>query len=322
MAGGPSTPELAAAVNAAGAFGYVAAGYLSPEMLTDVLDRTRQLSNSPIGVNLFVPGSAEADDAAIAAYAAELAPEAARFGVELGEPRWEDDAYPAKVELLTRAGVHTVSFTFGCPGEADVRRLHEADAAVAVTVTSADEARTAAAAGADSLIVQGTEAGGHQGTFANAEPNRAPLLEALAAVRATVDLPLVAAGAIMSADDAVAALDAGAVAVQVGTALLCTPEAATSAPYRAALLEQRYDDTLITRAFSGRWARGLANRFAAEHPEAPRGYPQVHHLTRPLRAAATKAGDPDVPNLWAGTGWRAVRSEPAGDVVRRIAAGL
>jgi nitronate monooxygenase len=322
MAGGPSTPQLAAATNTAGGFGYVAAGYLTAESLSDVLDRTRALTDLPIGVNLFVPGVPDADDDAIASYARQLAAESARFGVELGQPRWEDDAFPAKVELLTRAGIHTVSFTFGCPGADDVRRLHQADVRVAVTVTSADEATTAAGVGADSLIVQGTEAGGHQGTFANAEPNRTPLLEALVAVHAAVDLPLVAAGGIMTAADAAAALEAGAVAVQVGTALLCTPEAATSAPYRGALLDHRYEDTLITRAFSGRWARGLANRFAIEHPDAPRGYPQVHHLTRPLRAAATKAGDPDVPNLWAGTGWRGVRSEPAAAVVARIAADL
>ena len=319
MAGGPSTPELAAAVNAADGFGYVAAGYLSPESLTDVLDRTRRLTDRPIGVNLFVPGSSDSDGAAIATYAAQLAPEAERFGVELGEPRWEDDAYSAKVDLLTRVGVHTVSFTFGCPSEQDVHRFHEANVLVAVTVTSADEATSAAAVGADSLIVQGTEAGGHQGTFANAAPNRTLLLDALAAVRARVDLPLVAAGGIMSADDAAAALEAGAVAVQLGTALLCTPEAGTSAPYRSALLDQRYDDTVVTRAFSGRWARGLANRFAVEHPDAPAGYPQVHHLTRPLRAAATKAGDPDVPNLWAGTGWRAITTDDVRSIVRRIA---
>jgi nitronate monooxygenase len=319
MAGGPSTPELAAAASAAGAFGYVAAGYLTPESLSEALDRTRRLTNSPIGVNLFVPGSPDADDQAVAAYAAQLVPEARRLGVELGEPRWEDDAYPAKLDLLTRAGVHTVSFTFGCPSADDVQRLHRTDVHVAVTVTNPEEATRAAEAGADSLVVQGTEAGGHQGLFDNAEPNHMPLRGILAAVRARVDLPLVAAGGIMTADDAGAALNAGAVAVQLGTAFLCTPEAGTSAPYRSALLQHRYQDTLITRAFSGRWARGLANRFAVEHPDAPRGYPQVHHLTRPLRAAAARAGDPDVPNLWAGTGWRTVRDEPAAAVIGRVA---
>lgn len=323
MAGGPSTPELAAAVCAAGGFGYVAAGYLSPASLREQLDRTRALSADPVGVNVFVPGPPAADEAAIAAYAQRLGPEAARLNVDLGDPRWDDDSYPAKIELLTRSGVHTVSFTFGCPTPDVVRRLNQAGVSVAVTVTGADEAERAAEAGADSLVVQGTEAGGHQGTFDGAEPNRTPLLDALAAIHRAVDLPLTAAGGIMTGADATAALGAGAAAVQVGTALLCTPEAATSMPYRVALLEQRYDDTVITRAYSGRFARGLANRFARDYSDgAPAGYPQVHHLTRPLRAAAVKAGDPDVPNLWAGTGWRAVRNEPAVAVIERIAAEL
>lgn len=322
MAGGPSTPELAAAVNAAGGFGCIAAGYLSPDALRDVLARTRTLTSGPIGVNVFVPGSRSANEDEIADYAATLEGEAARLGVQLGEPRWDDDAYAAKLDLLARAGVHTVSFTFGAPSAGDVRRFHESGTQVAVTVTNAGEAETAAAAGTDAVIVQGTEAGGHQGTFDDVEPNRTPLLTAIAQVRARVDVPLTAAGGIMTADDAVAAIDAGAAAVQIGTALLCTPEAATSEPHRRALLERRYAGTIITRAFSGRWARGLANRIALEHQDAPRGYPQIHHLTRSLRAAATRAGDPDVPNLWAGTGWRAITAEPAGEVVRRIAAGL
>lgn len=322
MAGGPSTPALAAAVNAAGGFGYVAAGYLTPDALRDALDRTRELTSGPIGVNVFVPGPRDADEAAVAGYAASLAPEAARLGVALGEPRWDDDGYAAKLDLIARAGVHTAAFTFGCPAADAVHDLHRAGVRVAVTVTSADEAETAAAADVDALIVQGTEAGGHQGTFTGGEPNRTPLVAALRAIRARLDLPLIAAGGIMSAGDARAALEAGATAVQIGTALLCTPEAATSAPYRLALLERRYTDTVITRAFSGRWARGLANRFAREHTDAPRGYPQIHHVTRPLRAAAARAGDPDVPNLWAGTGWAAVRGEPAADVVHRIAAAF
>jgi nitronate monooxygenase len=286
------------------------------------LHRTRALTSEPIGVIVFVPGPQEADEAAIAAYAASLASEADRLGTALGTPRWDDDDYPAKLAMIANAGVHTASFTFGCPSPGEVRRLRRAGVQVAVTVTNADEAAAAAAAGADALIVQGTEAGGHQGTFRGTEPNRTPLREALAAIGRRVDLPLVAAGGIMSATDAAAALDAGASAVQLGTAFLGTPEAATSPPYRAALLGRRYPDTALTRAFSGRWARGLVNRFAREHADAPAGYPQIHHLTRPLRAAAAKAGDPDVPNLWAGTGWQAVTTEPAGQVVRRIAAQL
>jgi nitronate monooxygenase len=317
MAGGPSTPELAAAVSAAGGFGFVAGAYLSPEGLGQALDRTRALTSAPIGVNLFVPSPREVDDSAIAKYAEELAPEAERRGVALGDPHWDDDGFDAKVDLLESAGVHTVTFTFGAPTTEVVARLRAAGTLVGVTVTSRAEAELAAGTGVDSLVVQGSEAGGHQGVFDPAEPNRTPLLTALGEI-ASLGLPMVAAGGIVSAEDVRAVLEAGAVAAQVGTALLCTPEAATSAPYRQALLDARYADTVVTRAFTGRWARGLANRFAVEHPEAPAGYPHVHHLTRPLRAAATAAGDADVPNLWAGTGWRAVREEPVAEVVDRL----
>jgi nitronate monooxygenase len=321
MAGGPSTPELAAAVSAAGGFGFVAGGYLSPEGLGQALDRTRALTSAPIGVNLFVPSPREVDDTAIARYAEQLAPEAERLGVALGAPHWDDDGFDAKVDVLVSAGVHTVTFTFGVPTADAVARLRAAGVLVGVTVTSPAEAELAAGSGADSLVVQGTEAGGHQGVFDPAEPNLTPLVTALGGI-GPLGLPMVAAGGIASAEDVRTVLDAGAAAAQVGTALLCTPEAATSAPYRQALLDGRYPDTVVTRAFSGRWARGLANRFAVEHPDAPAGYPHVHHLTRPLRAAATAAGDPDVPNLWAGTGWRAVRAEPAAEVVRRLTANL
>lgn len=321
MAGGPSTPELAAAVADAGGFGYVAAGYLSVDGLRAALEQTRALTSAPIGVNLFVPSSEDADATAIRAYAAELQPHADRLGVALGEPRWDDDAYAAKVELVAQAGVHTVSFTFGCPTPDVVARLHAAGSSVAVTTATRAETAAAAEAGADAVIVQGTEAGGHQGGTPTAAPNRTTLLDALLTIR-HLGLPMIAAGGIATSADVRAALDAGAVAVQIGTALLCTPEAGTSDVHRAAILDERYAATMLTRAFSGRWARGLANRFALEHPDAPMGYPQIHHLTRPLRTAATRAGDADVPNLWAGTGWRATRAQPAAAVIARLAAQL
>jgi nitronate monooxygenase len=322
MAGGPSTPELTSAASAAGAFGFVAAGYLSPDALTEAIAATRALSPAPFGVNLFVP-SRPAERGPVDAYRARLEGEAARLGVELGDGRWEDDSYGAKLDVVADAAVHTVTFTFGCPDAGDVERLHRAGCSVGVTVTAADQLARVADAGADFVVAQGTEAGGHQGGLDDAEPNRTPLLYLVAAIREAGELPALATGGVMTGADAAAALAAGAFAVQIGTALLCTPEAGTSTVHRAALLGERYNDTVVTRAYSGRWARGLANRFAREHHEhAPRAYPEVHHLTRPLRAAATRAGDPDVPNLWAGTGWRAVRVEPAAAVIGRIATGI
>ena len=141
--------------------------------------------------------------------------------------------------------------------------------------------------------------------------NRSPLLSVLAAIRETTEVPVIGTGGVMTGGDVAEVLGAGAGAVQLGTALLCTPEAGTSALYRQALLDARYPDTILTRAYSGRFARGLANRFALEHDgQAPAAYPEVHHLTRPLRAAATSVGDVCVPNLWAGTGWRQLAAEP------------
>jgi nitronate monooxygenase len=318
MAGGPSTPALTAAVANAGGYGFVAGGYLSAEELQGRLFMTRALTGAPFGVNLFMP-SEPADPAEVAAYADVLQPESDRLGVGLGQARWDDDGFEAKLDVLEAVRADLVSFTFGCPTPQVVDRMHRVDCQVAVTVTSVTEARTAEASGADVLAVQGTEAGGHQGGFLDLSGNDRPLLALLAQIREAVGIPLIGSGGIMTGVDAAAVLGAGAVAVQLGTAFVCTPEAGTSPIYRRALLDRRYPDTIVTRAYSGRFARGLANEFAvAHHQQAPQAYPEIHHLTRPLRAAATQAGDASVPNLWAGTGWRQVTTDPADVIVRRI----
>jgi len=322
MAGGPSTPELTAAVARAGGFGFLAAGYHSPDQLVDLIAATRALGPAPFGVNIFCP-SVPADPEVVSRFAGVIRPESERLGVALGEPVWDDDAFDDKVAVVASAGVHTVSFTFGLPDPEVVDRLHRAGCRVAVTVTSHHEARVAEEVGADLLVVQGTEGGGHQGSFLDLEPNLSPLWSLLDEIREVAGLPMVGCGGIMTGAHAAEALAHGATAVQLGTAFLCCPEAGTSPTYRRALLDRTYADTVITRAFSGRYARGLANEFALEYGAvAPEAYPEVHHLTRPLRAAAARAGDPSVPNLWAGQGWRDVTSASAGSIVRGIAAGL
>jgi nitronate monooxygenase len=322
MAGGPSTPELTAAVARAGGFGFLAAGYLSPPQLVASIAATRALSGAPFGVNIFCP-STPADLAPVRRFAEVIQPEADRLGVPLGEPHWDDDAFDEKVEIVESEHVNMVSFTFGCPPASTVDDLHRADCRVAVTVTSLQEGRVAETAGADLLVVQGTEAGGHQGTFLNLAPNFRPLLPLVEEIRESTGIPLVGSGGIMTGNRAAEVLSKGASGVQLGTAFLCCEEAGTSATYRRALLEATYSETLLTRAFSGRYARGLANQFALNYGErAPEAYPEVHHLTRPLRVAATQAGDPSTPNLWAGVGWRSVVSESAQAIMRRIAAEL
>jgi nitronate monooxygenase len=320
MAGGPSTPALAAAVNRGGGLGFLAAGYLTPERLAADIDALRELTDAPFGVNLFAGSGAAADAERVNAYAQRLAAEAERAGVSLGAPRFDDDALAPKLECLRRARPAVVSFTFGLPPRQVLEGLRAAGSEVWVTVTSPAEAAAAADAGADALIVQGVEAGGHRGVFVDDEAqSQLTLLAALQLIRARVTLPLIGAGAIMSGAALGAVLVAGARAGQLGTAYLAAAEAGTSPAQRAATSTD--DPTVLTRAFSGRTARGIVNRWQREHgAHAPAAYPEINHLTSPLRAHGRAAGDPDLINLWAGEAHALVRARGAEELTRELAA--
>jgi nitronate monooxygenase len=319
LAGGASTPELTAAVGRAGAFGFVAAGYRTPDALSDDIRATRELADEPFGVNVFVPGHAT-ERTGYQRYIEALRDEAGRQGVALGEPRFEDDAWEAKLALLEDDPVAAVSFTFGCPPADVVARLQGAGSSVWVTVTDVGEAQRAAEAGADALIVQGIEAGGHRASFVDTEgAGDYGLLALLQLVGAHVDLPLVASGAIASGGALAAVLAAGAQAGQIGTAFMRCPEAGTAPAHRAALAADT--PTGLTRAFTGRQARGIVNRFMRDHSaDAPPAYPEIHHVTAPLRAAGRASGDADMINLWAGQAHELAREAPAAEVVATLAA--
>jgi nitronate monooxygenase len=313
LAGGPSTPELAAAVSNAGGLGFLAAGYLPPDVFAEQLRRTRELTSEPIGVNVFVLDDVEVDNDAVAAYALELEPEAEARGVQLGKPRFDDDWLAEKLEVVVRADVEVVSTTFGCLAADTVARLQESGTRVWATVTAAHEARAARDAGVDALVVQGAEAGGHRGAWRD-DGEATPLPELLALI--DVGLPIVATGGIVDRDGVAAVLAAGAQAAQVGTAFLLCPEAGTSEPHRRAL--RGGGETAFTRAFTGRCARGIVNRFMREHQNAPAAYPHIHHLTAPLRAAARAAGDADGINLWAGVNFARAEERPAAEIVASL----
>ena len=322
MAGGPSTPALAAAVGAAGGLGFLAAGYKTADAVVQDIEQLRGAGDRPFGVNIFSPSARQAPADVVDAYARTLGADAQRHGVSLGQPRFDDDGYEAKLALVTRERVPIVSFTFGCPSRETTAALHDHDIAVWVTVTSPEEAALAQAAGADALVAQGTEAGGHRAYFSDeGEHEEYGLLVLLRLLAAQTRLPLVATGGLMDGPAIAAALMAGASAVQLGSALMLTPEAGTSKPHRARLAVPGI--TRLTRAFSGRAARGIVNRFMEEHDaDAPRAYPEVHHVTSPLRAAARAAGDADAINLWAGQGHASAQARPAGELVRALAAEM
>jgi nitronate monooxygenase len=320
LAGGPSTPALAIAVSEAGGLGFVAAGYKQPEAVHEDIAAVRSGTGRPFGVNLFVPSPRPADPATVRAYVEQLQGEAARQGAELGEPRFDDDSWEEKLELVRAERPAVVSFTFGCPPAQVLDSLHERDVAAWVTVTTVEEAEQAAAVGADALVVQGIEAGGHRGGFSDGEgADGWGLLALLRVVASTVAKPLIAAGGIADGAAVAAVLCAGASAAQVGTALMLAPESATSDAQRE-LLGQPIP-TRLTRAFTGRTARGLVNRFLDEHSgAAPVAYPEIHYATAPLRAAARRRGDADAFNLWAGQAHVLAQALPAGEIVRALAA--
>ena len=350
MAGGPSTPELAAAVSEAGGLGFLAAGYLAADVLEGRIARLQDLTPRPFGVNLFVPDAANTQETAstsgtgpdayeaAAQYRGQLLDEQATGALPPTQrplplpDATDDDGWEAKLGLVLDMSVPVVSFTFGVPSAEVVGQLHEAGSAVVITVTDPDEAEAAVGSGARILCVQGPDAGGHRGTLRTAaEPGTDALPDLLEGVRTVLGdiLPgpretvqLIAAGGISGPAQVAELLSAGADAVQVGTALLLAPEAGTHPLHRQALAGERFADTSLTRAFSGRWARGLTNDFMRRHRDAPAAYPLVNQITRPLRAEAAERGDADLMSLWAGRGFREARPLPAAEIVEELWGGV
>jgi nitronate monooxygenase len=317
MAGGPSTPELVIAAGGAGAMGFLAAGYKTPAAMAAEIAAVRAATAEPFGVNIFVPGAPSADAAAIAGYLGTLAADVEAVGAPLGQASWDDDGFDAKMEIVLAEPPPLVTLTFGCPSARLISELSAAGCLVAVTVTNPREAAIAATAGADALCVQGVEAGAHRGTFANdgAAGQGHGLVSLIGEIARVTGLPQIAAGGIMGPAAVTAALAAGAVAVQCGTAFLRCPESGAHPRYKDALADPRYMTTALTRAFSGRWARGLVNGFIRDHGDAPAAYPEINNATRPLRAAAAATGDTERMSLWAGQGYRSARDRPVSEIV-------
>ena len=322
MAGGPSTPSLAAAVTNAGGLGFLAGGMLSATQLADAILATRGLASGAIGVNLFVPQPYRGDAQQFRAFAAAIAQEEENYHAQLGNPSHDDDDWVAKLDVVCDLRPEVVSFTFGSPTLRQCRRVSGAGILTLGTVTTVDEARRALSCGIDAVVAQGPAAGGHRATF---DPLAAPSDDALddlvAALIAGLNCPVVAAGGLATATDVKRVLGAGATAAQIGTALLLADEAGTNPVHRAALCDPQFDQTVLTRVFTGRYARSLRNRFIDEHEQdAIFGFPEVARMIAPLQAAAVRIGDPHGTSLWAGTAFRHAKTGSAVDIVRGLAA--
>jgi nitronate monooxygenase len=312
MAGGPSTPALVIAAARSGQFASLAAGHRTAEELAAEIAEVRTRTDR-FGVNVFVPNPVPISDADYDRYRTSL-------GVpDLPDKREDDDAWSDKLALLLDDPVPVVSFTFGLPSAQTVADLRRRGTVTVQSVTNPVDAAAAADRGIDVLVVQGEAAGGHSAVL---DPEQSPVWEPLPdlvrAVLARVDLPVVAAGGIGGPDDVEAVRLAGASAAMIGTLVLRTDEAGTAATHREALVDPVFDRTALTRAFTGRPARALVNRFVREHEDAPLGYPALHHLTRPIRTAAAADGDAHALHLWAGRSWRAASDGPLADTLEAL----
>jgi len=326
MAGGACTPALVAAVSNAGALGALPCSLLSPATIAAQVAQIRTLTSRPFLLNFFVQGTPAPSQEEVARAAELLRPVWSSLGWESLPipPRWCED-FAAQFETLLSLRPAAASFTFGILESVQVERLHGAGILVIGTVTSVDEALAWQAIGADAVVASGVEAGGHRGTFIGRQEDATMSAKALwPAVVAAVDIPVIAAGGIMTGADIRHALQLGARAVQMGTAFLVTDEAATHPAYKARLLSGE-GQTRLTRSFSGRYARGIDNTFmrsmeAVEAQVPP--YPIQNALTGAIRAAAAQSGNTELMSMWAGTEFSRARPMAAGRLVALLASEL
>jgi nitronate monooxygenase len=322
MGGGPSTPELVATVSNAGGLGSLGAAYLNPDQITEAIRQIKSLTNKPFNVNLFAGGyeAKPYDPKPMLAVLAEIHEKLALPAPIL--PALPPDPFPAQFEAVLAADPPIFSFTFGIPNPDAMGRLKARHITIIGTATTVEEARLLADAGVDAILAQGAEAGAHRGTFAGPfESAMIPILQLTRSIRNAVSVPVIASGGIMDGRDISEALRVGASAAALGTAFLTCPESGASEAYKGAILAAGKNTTVITRAFSGRPARGLANAFITkmtgkENMILP--YPLQNILTRAMRTAAASRGDSGFLSLWAGTGVARARALPAADLVKRL----
>jgi nitronate monooxygenase len=323
MAGGPSTPELVAAVSNAGGLGSMGAAYLTPEQIADAIRRIRTLSSRPFNVNLFAGGWSTNQDFDPGPMLELLSEVHEGLGIPPPvAPTPAPDPFPAQLEAVLDARPAIFSFTFGIPDRDAMSRLKARNIAILGTATTVEEARRLEHAGVDAIVAQGAEAGAHRGTFLDSfESSMVPTLDLVPAIASAVRLPVIATGGLMDGRDVISAINAGAAAAQLGTAFLPCPESGASEAYKRAILATKEDTTVVTRAFSGRPARGLPNVFidqVAGRQDLILPYPLQNALTRLMRSAAAQQGLADYLSLWAGQGVARACAMPAGDLVARL----
>jgi nitronate monooxygenase len=309
MAGGVTTPELVAAVSNAGGLGVLGAGYLTPETMNEEIQKVRALTNKPFAVNIFKVEMAASDRRTRLMHENyQSVYEELDLVIEKEEEITAADYYKEQFDLLVKEEVPIISTTFGVPSADEIERAHSKGILVMTMITTVKEALEAEQAGVNVVVAQGSEAGGHRGTFDVSESPQGALVGTMALVPQVVDrvsIPVIAAGGIMDGRGLVASLALGAEGVQLGSRFLHTFESGTDNEYKKALVEGTEDSTIITSCFSGRPARAIQNPFTDFHLKQqikPLDYPIQNLVTNRIRKAAKEKGKREYLSLWAGQG--------------------
>lgn len=327
MAGGPSTVSLTAGASEAGAMGSLGGAYSNAATLKDLILETKKSTKLPFAVNLFAPArpvnisEAELKDAI---QATKIFRDELKIKAPVLKPPFEEN-FEEQFAVVLETKPAALSFIFGSIGKDRIRACQSAGILTFGTATSVEEAKKLVEDGVDAIIAQGSEAGGHRGFF-DADTDfeaslRAPMIrQLLPEIVNAVKVPVIAAGGIMTGQDISDMLKLGAVAVQMGTAFLACNESGTNAPFLTTLLKHGHKPTALTRAFSGRWARGIENHFvrAMKDAKAILPFPAQNVFTRDIRAASFKNASSEYMSLWAGSGVEEVRSMPVRDLIANL----
>jgi nitronate monooxygenase len=309
MAGGITTPQLTAAVSNYGALGSIGAGYMTADELRQSIRSVKELTDKPFNVNLFVPSVEEVvwrDDQYERAMEA-LKPYLEELEVE-EEPVLKDysSSFDNQIDAIIEEGAAICSFTFGAPSRETVARLKEKGILLIGTATTVAEAVVLEESGMDAVVAQGSEAGGHRGNFPDtSEEINVGTMALVPQMADAVTIPVIAAGGIMDGRGMKAAMAAGAQGVQLGTIFLAVEESGAHPVYKEKIINSDEKSTMLTKAFSGKYARGIRNVFMEEMEKQAANllpYPVQHDITSAMRRQAARRQNPDYMSLWAGQG--------------------
>lgn len=332
MAGGITTAELVSAVSNSGGLGMIGAGYMTPESLRKSISEVRERTELNFGVNVFVPSTYEITEEKIELSKQAMVPVYESLSldpngmIEMPTFNCAIQSYEDQLQVIIDEQIPICSFTFGIPSKEIIQKLKDEGIVLIGTATTVEEAIEIEASGIDVVVAQGSEAGGHRGSFLKDTNNSLiGLMSLIPQVSDAVNIPVIAAGGIMDSRGFMASMFLGAKAVQMGTAFLTCEESGAHPLHKEAILQSKEDEIILTRSFSGKKARGINNQFirhmAERESELPE-YPIQHYLTSMIRKTASMEQNKEFMSLWSGQSPRLARKQTVEELIHRIMEGV